>query len=346
MRAIVTSITSIDEVNKFNLPQTAYYGSDDSYHLKKNKAQEAVKNATSPNSDLVTVDCWVQPPLDPEIGRISLVHVDPPDAPLSTWALTVIATVAGIYLMIIAATYLFDRLTQILDERRAMLHRVAGMDVEGGETGGVQGRLACLNSAQARFVCSVFARDWKPLTDGAGDGADAASHRKRSPPAPDWVCAICLDDSDRQAQGTVRTVQLPCGHRFHRGCIRQWLRRGKPACPLCQWDVRQLFDQSGAPALHVVTTHTPPLQCDADVGDEGQQQQEQQQQQRRRRLNRRDDNGTANATATTAPAILVLDESDCERYTQGLASWQHLQDDESVSSIHTSTAPPLRTDVA
>ena len=39
-------------------------------------------------------------------------------------------------------------------------------------------------------------------------------------------CSICLG-----RHGALR--RLSCGHAFHRGCIRRWLRRGS-GCPLCR----------------------------------------------------------------------------------------------------------------
>lgn len=47
------------------------------------------------------------------------------------------------------------------------------------------------------------------------------------------VCAICIDeyeDGDRQRE-------LPCGHKFHIGCIDEWLTKMQGCCPLCKYDV-------------------------------------------------------------------------------------------------------------
>ena len=43
------------------------------------------------------------------------------------------------------------------------------------------------------------------------------------------ICAICHDDM----RGRSLCARLPCGHEFHRACIRKWLIKGKPQCPLC-----------------------------------------------------------------------------------------------------------------
>eukprot|EP00746_Dinoflagellata_sp_MGD_P017879 gnl/MRDRNA2_/MRDRNA2_141322_c0_seq1.p1 gnl/MRDRNA2_/MRDRNA2_141322_c0~~gnl/MRDRNA2_/MRDRNA2_141322_c0_seq1.p1 ORF type:complete len:273 (-),score=27.24 gnl/MRDRNA2_/MRDRNA2_141322_c0_seq1:302-1120(-) len=44
-------------------------------------------------------------------------------------------------------------------------------------------------------------------------------------------CGICLE-TYRQYQ---HRKELPCGHRFHRDCLRSWFQR-KPTCPTCRFD--------------------------------------------------------------------------------------------------------------
>ena len=43
----------------------------------------------------------------------------------------------------------------------------------------------------------------------------------------DDVCAICHEEM------TEDTSRLPCGHHFHRACVKRWLLRGDFRCPLC-----------------------------------------------------------------------------------------------------------------
>jgi uncharacterized protein YneF (UPF0154 family) len=43
----------------------------------------------------------------------------------------------------------------------------------------------------------------------------------------DEICPICLDHFE------VRVTQAPCGHVFHKDCIRQWLLNTKN-CPICR----------------------------------------------------------------------------------------------------------------
>jgi len=38
--------------------------------------------------------------------------------------------------------------------------------------------------------------------------------------------------------GRVIESACPGAHRFHRGCLRGWVRRGRSSCPICKLDVR------------------------------------------------------------------------------------------------------------
>eukprot|EP00438_Fugacium_kawagutii_P003383 Skav231015 [mRNA] locus=scaffold1196:113171:113770:- [translate_table: standard] len=42
-----------------------------------------------------------------------------------------------------------------------------------------------------------------------------------------YRCCICLEETEEEE------AQLPCGHRFHRACIKKWLILGDLRCPLC-----------------------------------------------------------------------------------------------------------------
>lgn len=46
------------------------------------------------------------------------------------------------------------------------------------------------------------------------------------------ACSICHDEMDGTAE-----AQLPCGHRFHKACVRKWLISGSLRCPLCNHDI-------------------------------------------------------------------------------------------------------------
>ncbi len=43
------------------------------------------------------------------------------------------------------------------------------------------------------------------------------------------ACQICLVDFENGEQ----LIYLPCVHRFHEGCILDWLKK-QPVCPVCQ----------------------------------------------------------------------------------------------------------------
>ena len=43
-------------------------------------------------------------------------------------------------------------------------------------------------------------------------------------------CSICLESFNL----TSEICTTPCGHVFHCHCIRRWLQRGNPYCPLCK----------------------------------------------------------------------------------------------------------------
>ncbi|NWU91053.1 DZIP3 ligase, partial [Upupa epops] len=44
----------------------------------------------------------------------------------------------------------------------------------------------------------------------------------------DDLCTICHDELSSD------TYRLDCGHRFHRECIRRWLKQHSSTCPICR----------------------------------------------------------------------------------------------------------------
>lgn len=48
-------------------------------------------------------------------------------------------------------------------------------------------------------------------------------------------CSICLFDFE---DGDELRKLLPCGHRFHRACIDQWLLKSSTTCPIDKMDLR------------------------------------------------------------------------------------------------------------
>ena len=45
-------------------------------------------------------------------------------------------------------------------------------------------------------------------------------------------CAICHEE------GGEEEAKLPCGHQFHKACLKRWLIMGKPRCPLCNFTIQ------------------------------------------------------------------------------------------------------------
>ncbi|KAG6538124.1 hypothetical protein ZIOFF_003235 [Zingiber officinale] len=50
--------------------------------------------------------------------------------------------------------------------------------------------------------------------------------------AEDTSCSICLEDFKVMTQA----LAMPCGHLFHEGCLKEWLRR-RNSCPLCRFSL-------------------------------------------------------------------------------------------------------------
>ena len=59
------------------------------------------------------------------------------------------------------------------------------------------------------------------------------------------VCAICIDD---YIVGENLLI-CPCGHGYHKECLRQWLRR-KNVCPLCKVVVSKKVLNERTPLLY------------------------------------------------------------------------------------------------
>lgn len=59
-------------------------------------------------------------------------------------------------------------------------------------------------------------------------------------PEPDRLCAICYEDFEVGINANP-VIETECQHRFHRMCIKKWLRL-KNVCPLCH---RPVFKEDG-----------------------------------------------------------------------------------------------------
>ena len=53
----------------------------------------------------------------------------------------------------------------------------------------------------------------------------------------DSKCSICLEDIKKNEE----IKKLNCNHEFHIECLKEWLCRQNIKCPICRFDVRELF---------------------------------------------------------------------------------------------------------
>uniref|UniRef100_A0A7S0AKJ8 Zinc finger C3HC4 RING-type domain-containing protein n=1 Tax=Pyrodinium bahamense TaxID=73915 RepID=A0A7S0AKJ8_9DINO len=59
------------------------------------------------------------------------------------------------------------------------------------------------------------------------------------PPATAHSGDLCGLLHDSSAERVIRFA-CPGAHEFHRGCIKGWIQRGRPTCPVCKYDLRCL----------------------------------------------------------------------------------------------------------
>lgn len=208
---------------------TAFWGRSHRYILSKSAAKSYIDRLPSVGQKVV---CYVKHDAPEKISMVKITRRRLPQEDVylnMAWGSSFFAAVSGFLLLTLAVNFV----------QRALVFAVTGGEHGRGEgrggnhddgTGsGAPKRAGCLTPTQTRWIVAEF---------GESVGAEKLPS--------EWTCSICLEDADN-CQNKLRVVVLPCSHRFHTRCIRRWLRRGSPTCPLCNWDVSTLFNEEGLP---------------------------------------------------------------------------------------------------
>ena len=59
--------------------------------------------------------------------------------------------------------------------------------------------------------------------------------RKSIYPSESFVCSVCMDETDK-----TEIESTPCGHVFHRRCLRSWWNH-RYTCPFCGLYIKELL---------------------------------------------------------------------------------------------------------
>ncbi|KAG6515420.1 E3 ubiquitin-protein ligase MPSR1-like [Zingiber officinale] len=126
-----------------------------------------------------------------------------------------------------------------------------------------------------------------PATDGPSPASKASIEALRvvdleENGGAEEECSVCLDGLwRREAAPPVEKVvrEMPCGHRFHSGCVEKWLGM-HGSCPLCRYlmpvaeeEPKKVVGDERARARELVVT----IAFERREGDASQQQQQQEQ---------------------------------------------------------------------
>lgn len=246
---VTANVTEVDKISIQN-PVLAYYGPDNSFNFDNIKdAQQAHRSITS---RLVIPCSYYIPSMSGEI-QIS-VKVVSPDIPIFVlWISIVVASSSGLFFCVSFCATANDRVSgsddtfsSILTYRYNPTHPARTSELTRST------KRRHLTARQAKFVCTTFSRESSYKKNGVADHSTQ-------------MCSICLEEIESGGDTTsgVSLVMLPCMHEFHKSCICRWLCNGKSLCPLCQWDVTELFDEKGEPkneSAFLVCSNTSKLQ--------------------------------------------------------------------------------------
>jgi len=206
---------------------TGYWGRTGRYTRSKQGAEWDMKKLPPLGGQY---PCYVRskPPQWISLAEIERHRLPQEDVYLNmAWGASFFAAVSGFLLLTLGVNFV----------QRALVLAVSGHGADGREGLGGNNdgdtdtpkRPECLSPTQTRWVVAEY-----------GESIPVAKMPS------EWTCSICLEDADN-GQVKLRVVVLPCSHRFHTRCIRRWLRRGSPTCPLCNFDLSTLFNEDGLP---------------------------------------------------------------------------------------------------
>lgn len=194
-------------------------------------------------------DIWM---IDTSLMEESQLVKAPPEGLNALFAGRMMFILSSLVLMCLCSAFLSLRM------RRQMLQRARAAGGEGGVQGGLGGARGSQERARAteealrllpvRPYCRSSSEDEAGMAEGGGQGdgegvggtgVSALGGQGRAAGGAGAVltvdnkdmCAICLMDYVEEEM----LRELPCGHRFHVGCVDQWFRSsGSLSCPMCK----------------------------------------------------------------------------------------------------------------
>ena len=104
----------------------------------------------------------------------------------------------------------------------------------------------------------VKQEQWKRQAQEAVDKLPTKRYKKDSKQEDVHLCTVCQCEFE---QDDVIKV-LPCKHRFHNGCIGDWLKKN-PECPLCKRSIMDNTDGSQETTENTPDSESPSAESDA-----------------------------------------------------------------------------------
>ncbi|KAM0789247.1 hypothetical protein ACM66B_000090 [Microbotryomycetes sp. NB124-2] len=124
-----------------------------------------------------------------------------------------------------------------------------------------RGRLVAISNIQMSMNRTVdcLRTVFEVFPESNGEKADVALESEEA----DWVCTICFEgDSSTTGEMTATArCRLPCGHKYHAGCLTKWLGF-QSFCPVCH---KPVADESEDARRAASLAEAPPLIDMSDV---------------------------------------------------------------------------------